>query len=94
MAQERAKEPAEPLESEDVVAEKHRYREGKPNERYYDHRDGDGKRPKQIHSGLLRRRVDRVEFLSCCSSFLMVSSTMLPPKRLQTPLPRGTGKVG
>jgi isoquinoline 1-oxidoreductase beta subunit len=45
VAQERAKEPAEPLESEDVVAEKHRYREGKPNERYYDHRDGDGKRP-------------------------------------------------
>lgn len=94
MAQERAKEPAEPLESEDVVAEKHRYREGKPNERYYDHRDGDGKRPKQILAGLLRRRVDRVEFFVLLFKFLMVSSTMLPPKRLQTPLPRGTGKVG
>ena len=58
MAQEPAKEPAEPLESEDVVdAEKHRYGEGKPNERYYDHRDGDNKRPKQILPGLLRRRL-------------------------------------
>ena len=61
MAQEPAKEPAEPLESEDVVdAEGHRYREGKPNERYYDHGDGDDKRPKQILPGLLRRRTDRV----------------------------------
>ena len=91
MAQEPAKEPAEPLESEDVVdAEKHRHREGKPNERYYDHRDGDDKRPKQILPGLLRRRV---EFFVLLFKFF-VSFTMLPPKRLQTPLPRGTGKVG